>query len=32
MYTKGIFKDVLFYKENVLKHVERRYHPGGEGK
>lgn len=28
MYTKGIFKDVLFYKEEVLKHVERRYHPG----
>ncbi|HEY8657420.1 MAG TPA: penicillin acylase family protein [Hanamia sp.] len=28
MYTKGKFKDVLFYKEDVLKHVERRYHPG----
>jgi acyl-homoserine lactone acylase PvdQ len=28
MYTKGIFKDVLFYKEDVLKHVERTYHPG----
>jgi acyl-homoserine-lactone acylase len=28
MYTKGIFKDVLFYKEDVLKHVEREYHPG----
>lgn len=28
MYTKGQFKDVLFYKENVLKHVERSYHPG----
>jgi acyl-homoserine lactone acylase PvdQ len=28
MYTKGIFKDVLFYKEDVLKHVERKYHPG----
>ncbi|MBS1935917.1 MAG: penicillin acylase family protein, partial [Bacteroidetes bacterium] len=28
MYTKGIFKDVLFYKEDVLKHVERLYHPG----
>lgn len=28
MYTKGQFKDVLFYKEDVLKHVERTYHPG----
>ncbi|NOT50946.1 MAG: acylase [Chitinophagaceae bacterium] len=28
MYSKGVFKDVLFYKEDVLKHVERRYHPG----
>lgn len=28
MYTKGQFKDVLFYKEDVLKHVERSYHPG----
>lgn len=28
MYTKGIFKDVLFYKEDVLKHVERKYRPG----
>jgi len=28
MYTKGIFKDVLFYKEDVLKHSTRRYHPG----
>jgi acyl-homoserine-lactone acylase len=28
MYSKGEFKDVLFYKEDVLKHVERRYHPG----
>jgi acyl-homoserine lactone acylase PvdQ len=28
MYTKGKFKDVLFYKEDVLKHVERNYHPG----
>ncbi|MGN6802214.1 MAG: penicillin acylase family protein [Ginsengibacter sp.] len=30
MYTKGIFKDVLFYKEDVLKHAERKYHPGEE--
>lgn len=28
MYTKGIFKDVLFYKDDVLKHVEREYRPG----
>ena len=28
MYTKGEFKDVLFYKEDVLKHVEKTYHPG----
>jgi len=28
MYTKGIFKDVLFYKEDVVKHGEREYHPG----
>ena len=28
MYSKGIFKDVLFYKEDVLQHVERNYHPG----
>lgn len=28
MYTKGQFKDVLFYKEDVLKNTERTYHPG----
>jgi acyl-homoserine lactone acylase PvdQ len=28
MYTKGIFKDVLFYKEDVLKYAEKKYHPG----
>ena len=28
MYTKGIFKDVLFYREDVMKHLERIYHPG----
>jgi acyl-homoserine-lactone acylase len=28
MYTKGKFKDVLFYKEDVLKNMERTYHPG----
>ncbi|MEP7165992.1 MAG: penicillin acylase family protein [Ferruginibacter sp.] len=28
MYSKGQFKDVLFYKEDVMKHLERSYHPG----
>jgi hypothetical protein len=28
MYTKGQFKDVLFYKEDVIKGAERTYHPG----
>lgn len=28
MYAKGEFKDVLFYKEDVMKHVEKTYHPG----
>jgi len=28
MYSQGQFKDVLFYKEDVLKNVERKYHPG----
>jgi acyl-homoserine-lactone acylase len=28
MYTKGKFKDVLFYKEDVVQHAERTYHPG----
>ena len=28
MYAKGKFKDVLFYKEDVLQHAERNYHPG----
>jgi len=28
MYTTGQFKEVLFYKEDVLKHAERTYHPG----
>ncbi len=28
MYTKGEFKDVLFYKEDVMKNIERNYHPG----
>jgi len=28
MYSKGIFKEVLFYKEEVEQHAEKRYHPG----
>lgn len=28
MYINGKFKDILFYKEDVMKHVERQYHPG----
>jgi acyl-homoserine lactone acylase PvdQ len=28
MYTKGKFKEVLFYKEDVLKFAEKTYHPG----
>jgi len=28
MYARGEFKDVLFYKADVEKHLERRYHPG----
>ena len=28
MYAQGKFKEVLFYKEDVLKHAERSYHPG----
>jgi acyl-homoserine lactone acylase PvdQ len=28
MYSKGQFKDVLFYKEEVLLHAEKKYHPG----
>lgn len=28
MYSKGEFKDVLFYKDDVMKHAERTYHPG----
>ncbi len=28
MYSKGKFKDVLFYKEDVLQHAEKNYHPG----
>lgn len=28
MYTKGEFKDVWFYKDDVMKHAEKSYHPG----
>jgi acyl-homoserine-lactone acylase len=28
MYIDGKFKDVLFYKSDVLKHAEKTYHPG----
>ena len=28
MYSKGQFKEVLFYKEDVLKRAEKTYHPG----
>ncbi|MFN8291946.1 MAG: penicillin acylase family protein [Chitinophagaceae bacterium] len=28
MYSKGIFKDVWFYRDEVLKHAEKTYHPG----
>jgi len=27
-YTKGKFKDVYFYKEDIEKNAERTYHPG----
>jgi acyl-homoserine lactone acylase PvdQ len=27
-FINGRFKDVLFYREDVLKHVEKSYHPG----
>ncbi len=30
MYLDGQFKDVLFYKKDVLKHAETTYHPGEE--
>lgn len=28
MYSKGAFKNVLFYKEDVEQHIERKYRPG----
>ncbi len=32
MYSKGQFKEVLFYKEDVLKNMEKEYHPGDRKK
>jgi acyl-homoserine-lactone acylase len=28
MYSHGQFKDVLYYKEDIEKQLERKYHPG----
>lgn len=28
LFCKGKFKEVLFYKEDVLQHIEKTYHPG----
>jgi acyl-homoserine lactone acylase PvdQ len=28
MYTNGQFKDVLYYKEDIMKFAERIYNPG----
>ena len=28
IYSKGQFKDVWYYKEDITKHAERTYHPG----
>ena len=28
MFASGTFKEVLFYKEDILKHAEKQYHPG----
>ena len=30
MYSKGIFKQVLFYPEDIQQNMEKRYHPGQE--
>lgn len=30
LYCEGQFKEVLFYPEDVQKHVEKTYHPGGK--
>jgi hypothetical protein len=31
MYSRGQFKDVLFYKADVEKNLERKYHPKSPG-
>ena len=28
MYSKGQFKDVLFYQADIENFLERKYHPG----
>jgi acyl-homoserine-lactone acylase len=28
MYARGEFKDVLYTKDDIEKHLERKYHPG----
>ncbi|MDP4255135.1 MAG: penicillin acylase family protein, partial [Bacteroidota bacterium] len=30
MYLEGWFKDVYFYKDDLLKNSEKQYHPGEE--
>jgi acyl-homoserine-lactone acylase len=30
MFVDGKFKDIFFYKEDVMQHVEKQYHPGEE--
>jgi acyl-homoserine-lactone acylase len=30
MYANGLFKDVHFYKEEVMKNAKQTYHPGGD--
>src|SRR5579871_2279495 len=30
MFVNGKFKDIFFYKEDVMQHVEKQYHPGNE--
>jgi len=31
MYSRGEFKDVLFYKDDIERQLERKYHPGARG-
>ena len=28
LYCQGKFKDILFYEEDIMQHIERKYHPG----